>query len=356
MAIYEITSQAIEPIEQTTFRDAKILERAGLQPLLRDSIDIIAPGCLVIAEEFGEWEDSRRRIDLLALDDEANIVVIELKRTEDGGHMELQAVRYAAMVSTMTFEQAVRAHERFLSAAGRGEEDAAANILEHLGWDEPDEDAFAQDVRIVLASTQFSRELTSAVIWLNERSLDIRCVRLIPYDDGGRVLLDVQQVIPLPEAEAYQVRVRAKSRKERESRQSERDLTKYLVIIDGEAHGPLPKRATVFRVVKHMCDRGVDPAEIQKRVTFNKKNSFRWAPGAFRTEDDFIDAVTKLAAERGRKFSPKRCYTADDERIEANGFTYAISNQWGGRAIEWLEQVLAAFPGPGVEVRAADEG
>lgn len=35
-------------------------------------------------------------------------------------------------------------------------------------------------------------------MWLNERDLDIRCIRLKPYGDNGRVLLDVQQVIPLP--------------------------------------------------------------------------------------------------------------------------------------------------------------
>jgi len=355
VAIYEVTSQAIRPIDRTTFRDAQIHERANLQRMLRDRIDVIAPECLVIAEEFGEWDDSRRRIDLLAVDGEANLVVIELNRTEDGGHMELQAVRYAAMVSTMTFEQAVRAHERFLAQTGRDDEDAAANILEHLGWDEPDEDAFAQEVRIVLASAQFSRELTSAVMWLNDRGLDIRCVRLIPYADGERVLLDVQQVIPLPEAEAYQVRVREKSRKEREARQSGRDLTKYMVSLDGKELGPLSKRETVFRVVKHLCDRGVDPAEIQRRVTFRKKNSFRWSPGSFRTEEDFVGAVSKIIAERGRRFDPRRWYTGDDERIEANGHTYAVSNQWGGRAIEWVEQVLAAFPGHGVEVKAADE-
>ena len=33
--------------------------------------------------------------------------MIELKRTDDGGHMDLQAIRYAAMVSSMTFAQAI---------------------------------------------------------------------------------------------------------------------------------------------------------------------------------------------------------------------------------------------------------
>lgn len=73
---------------------------------------MVARGCVVVSEEFGDWQDSRRRIDLLAIDQEANLVVIELKRTEDGGHMELQAIRYAAMVSTLTFEQVVRVYER----------------------------------------------------------------------------------------------------------------------------------------------------------------------------------------------------------------------------------------------------
>jgi RecB family endonuclease NucS len=103
---------------------------------------------MVVAEEFCDWDDSRRRIDLLALDKSANLVVVELKRSEDGGHMDLQAIRYAAMVSTMTFEQAVAAHAGYLTAIRR-QEDARASILDFLGWDEPNEEAFAPAVRIV---------------------------------------------------------------------------------------------------------------------------------------------------------------------------------------------------------------
>lgn len=212
MPIYEIQPDRITALPETTFAEAGLLERTDLQPLLREQIEILSPDTLVLAEEFADWQDSKRRIDLLGLDRDAKLVVIELKRTEDGGHMELQALRYAAMVSTMTFERAVAALADFREIEPA---DAQARILEFLDWPEPNEDRFAQDVRIVLASAEFSKELTTAVLWLNQRDLDIRCVRLRPYRDGDRVFIDVAQVLPLPEAQDYQVRLREKETRER---------------------------------------------------------------------------------------------------------------------------------------------
>jgi hypothetical protein len=262
MTIYELTKDEIREIEQTKFSAVGISERGDLQRLLREQIEVIAPGTLLVAEEFGEWQDSRRRIDLLGLDKEANLVVIELKRTEDGGHMELQAVRYAAMVSAMTFENAVEIYRRYLEKLGR-DDDPEAKILEHLEWEEPNDDEFAQDVRIVLASAEFSKELTTAVMWLNDRDLSIQCVRLKPYRDGDRILLDVQQIIPLPEVEDYRVQVKEKQRRERKARTSGPDYTKYDITIEGETHGNLAKRSAIFTVIKHLCEKGISPERIK---------------------------------------------------------------------------------------------
>jgi len=217
MAIYEITADRIVPFDETSFEAAGLREREDLQRLLRAQIEVVCPDVLVIAEGFREWEESRREIDLLAIDKDANLVVIELKRTEDAGHAELQAIRYAAMVSAMTFDKAVEVYAEYLRTNG-GAGDAGATLLEFLGWDEPDEDHFAQDVRIVLVAADFSKELTTSVMWLNQRDLDIRCVRMRPYRDGARVLVDVQQVIPLPEAQDYIVRIREKAVRERQDR------------------------------------------------------------------------------------------------------------------------------------------
>jgi len=218
MALFEMTPDAFRPISKSSFADLEIEERGDLQRLLRTQIDVLADDLYVLAEEFSDWEDSNRRIDLLAIDKLANLVVIELKRTNDGGHMDLQAIRYASMVSAMTFARAEEIHAKFLGEMGKPAEDARKNMLTFLGRDEPDEESFARDVRIVLVSEDFGKELTTAVLWLREKEIDIQCIRLRPYQDGERCLIDVQQIIPLPEAIDYQVQLRAKEQVERKAR------------------------------------------------------------------------------------------------------------------------------------------
>lgn len=223
MTIFRIDEEGLTPVAETTFATAGIYERRNIQQYLLTNIEVLGERLMVIAEEFSGWQDSSRRIDILCIDAEANLVVVELKRTDDGGHMELQALRYAAMVSAMTFQQLTAAHARFTNA----EPDVArAAILRFLGWPEVLEESFGKTVRIILAAADFGKELTTTVMWLNDQNLAIRCVRLKPYLlADGTVLLDVQQLIPLPEATDYQTQLGEKRRAERESRddrQSER--------------------------------------------------------------------------------------------------------------------------------------
>lgn len=216
MAIFQLTQEALKPIAETTFGAEGIMERRDLQRLLRDQIGILGERLMVVAEEFGDWVDSSRRIDLLCIDSDANLVVVELKRTEDGGHMELQALRYAAMVSAMTFDQLVEACARF-----RGVDSATAKaaVLDFVGEGLGDAEHFAPDTRIVLVAADFSRELTTCVMWLIDQfGVDIRCMRMKPYKmDGGTILLDVEQIIPLPEASQYQTQIGAKKQAEQEN-------------------------------------------------------------------------------------------------------------------------------------------
>ncbi len=205
MSLYRITSDKLEPIAQTSFAAEKLLERQDLQRLLKQDITVLGEDLMVISEEFGDWEESRRRIDLLCLNKESGLVVVEIKRTEDGGHMELQALRYAAMVSSMTMDQVVEAYVRYSGS-------------------DFDED-MSGEVRIVLVAANFSTELTTAVLWLNKRDLSVTCIRLRPYRSGQDVFVDATQIIPLPEAADYEIKVRAQEKEKRQAN-NERHTTR----------------------------------------------------------------------------------------------------------------------------------
>ena len=322
MAIYRLKNKNLIPLDRTKFLTQEITE-SEIQSCIREQIETISQDTLVISEEFSDWQESRRRIDLLCLDKEANLVVVEFKRTEDGGHMELQAIRYGAMISTMTFDQVVEAHRSFLQK-NRSTEDAEMRILEFLGWPEPDEDSFAQDVRIVLASAEFSKELTSAVLWLNDKGVDIRCIKMEPYLDGERIYLDMQQVIPLPETADFQIKVRRKKQKEL---QTKKDFSKFSLSVNGVTKHNLSKRKLMYEIVSAAIDGGSNPREIRDQLKGTKGSLFADFEGRL-SESEFTDELKK-ADNSGIHSKTDRFFCKADQLFFYENRTYALTNQWG---------------------------
>jgi hypothetical protein len=343
MALYNLSSSGMSPVKGVSFSEVGVRERADLQRVLREKIHIVVSDVLIIAEEFSDWEDSRRRIDLLGLDRSGSLVVFELKRTADGGHMELQAVRYAAMVSALTFERLVEIYGDFLTAQGK-ELDPVRSILDHLGLDSAEDGEIAGQVRIILVSADFSREITTTVLWLNEQGLDITCVRLAAYDLDGKTLVDVQQVIPLPEAGDYTVKMKEKRREARVSRCKERDLSKYRVVCGDEVHPILNKRRAIFSVVFYLSGLGVSPEQMSRTIN-QKRQRFFSVDGIFDSELEFLAAAAEKAATSGESFDSVRWFTSDEDLIRQEGKTYAFSNQWGSQTENKLSDLINTHGG-----------
>ncbi len=341
MTIYRITGDQLSPVSRTTFQAQNLLERQDLQRLLKGQISVISPDTLVVSEEFGDWEDSRRRIDLLGIDKGANLVVIELKRTEDGGHMELQAIRYAAMISTLTFERLTTIYARFMRDNEIGG-DAAERLLEFLDWSEPDEEQFGQEVKIVLTSAEFSKELTTSVMWLNDFGVDIRCVKLQPYANGDQTLLDVQTVIPIPEVADYQVRIREKKQRERESRSSSRDFTRFDLTIGDEKNANLSKRWLIFHVIKAVLDYGASPQNIKDIISWRANQLFKQFEGELNEEQLIVEIMKDDPG--GSVPRHKRYFAREGEFFCYDGQTYALTNQWGIRTAEAVDALIEAYP------------
>lgn len=208
-----------QPLQAIDLDKAGIPE-AGLRDLLAKHLTQLDPdgNLMVIAREYSSWSDTTRRIDILALDSDARLVVVELKRTKDGGHAELQALRYAAMLSSHTFTHLVNAllHERRKTDPQASREVAEAELLGFLGKTHADEVQLSSIPRIMLIAQDFSTEITTTVLWLLEHTgLDISChtVSLYPYGTGGKAL-HFDLLLPLPMQADYLVKVRDKNQQE----------------------------------------------------------------------------------------------------------------------------------------------
>jgi hypothetical protein len=347
MPLFELSTSAITGLQRVDFAGLGLLERGDLQRLLRDHINVIAPNTLVISEEFSSWDRSDRRIDLLGVDRQGRLSVIELKRTTDDSFADLQALRYAAMISRMTFDEAVETYRRYLTLRQQ-DADPRASLLQFLGWTDPADGRFGEDVRIVLAAADFSPEVTSTVLWLNERDLDINCIRLQPYRLGTSVLLDVQQIIPLPEAADYQVQIRQKQRETRAAAEQAADWTRYDVQTGNEIHSALYKRSVMYVVTKYLIDHAVKPEELE-RVTDRKM--FEVADGEL-TGESF-----RAELNRRRPNDPsflKRCFCRDDQLFIVNTKTYALTNQWSKMTMEpAMAALIAEFGSKGISYSVA---
>jgi len=317
MPLYHLTDEALIPVEQTGFEKEVLRERQDLQRLLKKHIAALGDDLLVIAEEYGEFQDSKRRIDLLAVDKLANLVVIELKRTADGGHMELQSIRYAAMISNMTWDIAVSAFDNYFP----DESNAEQELLQFLEWDEPQRDDFGASVRIILASADFSKEITTSVIWLNQMELDITCVRLKLYKLNGELILNSEQIIPLPETEDYQIELREKRRDIRVSQQSGKDRSTFTLSINGKEFATGFKKSDIgFNAVK-----ALEANNLIDQSTFDFLREDRSCSFLLLKKQDEITETERKYGKYRYKRGPEFLF---------NGAGYYIARNWGVGNIE----------------------
>jgi hypothetical protein len=287
---------------------------------------------LVISEEFSGWVGSLRRFDLLGIDPDGTLVVFELKRTEDGGNMDLQGIRYAAMASLLSFKEVVDVYAAHLAKHQPGE-DAEALLREHL---EPGSDAdVAAKVRIVLVSGDFGPEITTTVLWLRGCSLDIRCVRLVPYEDAGSIYLDAQQIIPVPEAADYLLKLREREERNEVARQGERDFTRFIVCHPGGRTVPLPKRRAMLEIIRTLVSQG----------SFARRAAAGIPDGPFSGCRGAVTVGRRVHGEAGR-YCP---------RPFAGAVQFAAVFHGGGRINSFRGEELRFQPSVGIENEGCDE-
>ncbi len=233
--------------------EAGLKERQHLQEWVIAHPEVLGPTVKIVAFEFGSWtgytgEKEKDRLDILALDSDGHLIVVELKRDKAPDTVEMQALKYAALVSRFTRDDLNKVHARFLSLQLGLEVSVDDAAMELDAWAPITEDSLRLP-SIVLMASDFPQTVTATVVFLHQQlGLDVRLLAFQAYQTANDVLVTVSQHYPPPGIEEFvlspEVNEAQKAKSGKQNKQREVNTVARLIEADILTQGePLEFRA-----------------------------------------------------------------------------------------------------------------
>ena len=360
----------ISPIKTKRFSELGFTERKHLQEWLGHQPDALGEELLIIQKEFEGFDDTRERLDLLALDKDGHLVIIENKLDDSGRDVVWQVLKYASYCASLTKGQIVEIYQQYLDRYEpvTSEVDklnipvsAEERICEFLGAPDLDEAKMnlGNSQRVMLVAANFRKEVTSTALWLLGQGISIQCFKVTPYALAEQLLINIDQIIPTPEAKELMIGINAK---EAEEKNTEVVLKNRHIVrreyweqaLDAFQKSPCNLYDSINPSNEHWLAAGSGLSGCPYNLIFNKKElRIELEIRRSATEDnkflfDFL-AATKddIEAEFGEPLEWLRLDDKKSSRVqfscEADGFnkdTWPQSVDWHLKYMSKLEQAL----------------
>ncbi|MDQ8179652.1 DUF4268 domain-containing protein [Pelagicoccus sp. SDUM812005] len=276
--MYRIDSHSnnIVQLEEKRFGELGFTERGHLQEWISKCPSSLGEELLIIQKEFDGFDETRERLDLLALDKNGKIVVIENKLDDSGRDVVWQALKYASYCSSLKTSQVIDIFQSYLNKY-QGFGDAKELICEFLDTEDLSDVTLnpGSDQRLILVSAKFRREVTSTVLWLLQKGVSVQCFKATPYQHGDQLYLKLEQIIPTPESADFMIGI---SEKEKEQQTTERvkanrhilRLDFWRVMLDEFEKQGIPRFGNVNPTKDHWLNVGSGVANVTLGVIFSK--------------------------------------------------------------------------------------
>lgn len=215
MYLINKTENKIEKVAEKSFSELGFKERDNLQEWIANNPECLGEDLLIIQKEFDGFNDTNERLDLLALDNRGNVVVIENKLDDSGRDVTWQVLKYASYCSSLTKVQLKDIYQKYLDKKGKNE-NAVENLSEFYSNTEFNELQLNQGTsqRIIMIAGNFRKEVTSTALWLTNYKLRIQCFKVTPYTHGENIYLDIEQIIPMKDVEDYVISMADKAQED----------------------------------------------------------------------------------------------------------------------------------------------
>jgi hypothetical protein len=215
----DIENKKLIELTPVNFGSLKLTEPYDIEDWIEKTPQVLGEELLIIQRQY--FVPSGKKLDLLAIDKKANIVVIELKRDNSGSEVEWQAIKYASYFSSYVTDEIFEIFADYLKTS---QIEAKEKIKQFI---DVEIELLNESQRIILVSKEFHSDVISAVLWLREFEVNIECIRLKPFLTPDRQLIIAPEIIiPLPEAKDYIIRKEKKVKIQKQSIRSTFSLEK----------------------------------------------------------------------------------------------------------------------------------
>ncbi|WP_369132028.1 DUF5655 domain-containing protein [Modestobacter sp. I12A-02662] len=243
--VFTVRGSAAAAARPIGLADAGLRERQHLQEWVIAHPEVLGPSVKIVSFEFGQWigytgEKEKDRLDVLALDADGRLIVVELKRDKAPDTVEMQALKYAALVSRFTRDTLDAVHAQFLSKRTGTPVSVEQAAAELDSWATITEESLRLP-SIVLMASDFPQTVTATVVFLHQQlSLNIKLLAFQAYQTTNDVLITVSQHYPPPGIEEFVLSPEVSEQQQAKStkQNKQRELTTVARLISADILSP----------------------------------------------------------------------------------------------------------------------
>lgn len=315
-----VENHKFEMLEETSLKSENIFERYDLQETIVTSWDLFKneielPDSYLIGKEIKPHESTKDSIDLLAYNpDDSSIIVIELKIDKNKLQL-LQALSYAAMVSTWDSEKVISNIQKECNPD-------SAELIDLLKNAD-----LNSDIKIVLIAEYYDPEVILTADWLSSNySVDITAFSISLFKLDNQTFMNLKQLYPLKElADAYEIRGKKPIEKKD--------------IIEIEWDDIIPKLEYPFaRKAIEICKKHSPGEPARRRFGSIRTNydGFTWISLNFRQK--YINVYIKGDYDGAQDFLKSKFADPIEINTWRDGLSFRIiSEQQYGELFDWLK-------------------
>lgn len=169
--------------EKKPLEVASLIDEKELELLLRDNIEILNKGWLVISNQVKT--DAGKFIDILCVDHNGDMVVVELKKDMTPREVTAQVIDYAASVSKMTVEEIAQLYLSFTSGT-----ETLNDAFQKKFGSTLDEASVNQNVKMVIVAAKMDDGTERIIRFLRETyRVDINILFFHVFQCGSERLI-----------------------------------------------------------------------------------------------------------------------------------------------------------------------